>query len=76
MDIQSLKISIIQEVLKLENEVFIKDLENYLKRNKSEIAQNDLTAMPIEQFESEIEQSLDDIKNGRVVEVNELKKAT
>jgi len=75
MNIQSLKISIIQEVLNLENEAFIKDLENYLKQKKNEMAENNLTPMSMKQFESEIKQSLNDIKNGRVVEVSELKKA-
>jgi len=75
MDIKSLKISIIQEVLNLENEAFIKDLESYLKQKRNKIAENNLTPMSMKQFESEIEQSLNDIKNGRVVEVSELKKA-
>jgi len=74
MDLQSRKIILVQEVLRLQNEEIISGLENLLKRKKSELFEKKLTPMSIEQFNLEIDQSMSDSENGRISSATDLKK--
>lgn len=74
MDLQSRKITLVQEVLRLQNEEIISGLENLLRKKKSELFEKKLTPMSIEQFNHEIDQSLSDSENGRITSAIELKK--
>lgn len=74
MDLQSRKITLVQEVLRLQNEEIITGLENLLRKKKSELFEKKLTPMSIEQFNHEIDQSLSDSENGRITSAIELKK--
>lgn len=73
MDLQTRKLELIQEFLKIQSEDVITLLEKIL-RKENEASTNDyFKAMTIDEFNSRIDQSLEDSKNGRLIEVNELK---
>lgn len=74
MDIQSRKILIVQEILKLQNEDAVKDIALFVEKKKAQVSKNGFEPMSMDQFDNEIEQSLNDIENGRVVEVSQLLK--
>lgn len=73
MDIEARKISFVQEFLRLQNEEIISALENFLHKRKAELAEQNMSPMTTEQFNSEIDQSLDDAKNGRIIKASDLK---
>lgn len=73
MDIQTRKISFIQEFLKLQNEEIISGLETFLRKRRMELLESEMQPMSMEQFNADIDQSLADIKNGRITEANDLK---
>ncbi|WP_348823980.1 hypothetical protein [Flavobacterium aestuarii] len=74
MDLQARKIAFVQEFLSIESEEMISRLEKLLKNKKSGIEDIDFQPMTMEEFESRIDKSMDDSKNGRVIEANELLK--
>lgn len=72
MDLQTRKISFVKEFLAIENEGIISRLEKYLKKEKKTNIDNEFSPMTIKEFESRIDQSMEDSKNGRVIEANQL----
>lgn len=74
MDLQTRKITFIQEFLSIQNEEIVTRLENFLKKEKKNDADNEFSPMSIEEFEKRIDQSMDDSKNGRVIDANDLLK--
>ena len=73
MDLQARKISFVQEFLRLKNEEIISGLESMLKKRKSEIYENELKPMSLENFNKEIDQALEDSENDRVIKATDLK---
>ena len=73
MDLETRKISFVQEFLRLQNEEIISGLEKMLYKRKAELIENSLKPMSMEQFNNEIDQALDDSKNGRVIKATDLK---
>lgn len=73
MNLEARKLSFIQEFLRLQNEEIVSGLENLLRKRKIELIENDFKPMSIEQFNSEIDQSLDDSKNERLIKASDLK---
>tara|TARA_R110002050_G_scaffold109796_7_gene221243 strand:- start:5232 stop:5474 length:243 start_codon:yes stop_codon:yes gene_type:complete len=73
MDLETRKISFVQEFLRLQNEEIISGLEKMLHKRKAELIENSLKPMSMEQFNNEIDQALDDSKNGRVIKATDLK---
>ena len=73
MDLEARKISFVQEFLKLQNEDIILSLEQLLKKRKAETVEKNLKPMTIEQLNSEIDQAMEDSKNGRMVKASDLK---
>ncbi len=73
MDLQARKISFVQEFLRLKNEEIISGLESMLKKRKSEIYENELKPMSLENFNKEIDQALKDSENDRVIKATDLK---
>ncbi|MBC6409543.1 MAG: hypothetical protein GDA42_03660 [Ekhidna sp.] len=69
MDIQTRKIAFVQEFLKLQNEKAISRLESVLKTEKQE----EFQPMSIEEFNKRIDTSMEDAKNGKLIEASELK---
>lgn len=74
MDLETRKITFVQEFLKLQNEEIIGGLEKLLHERRMELLESELKPMSMEQFNANIDQSLEDSKNGRIIEANELKK--
>lgn len=73
MDIQSRKIEFMQEFLKIQSEEVISKLENILRKGKSNIENVDFKPMSIEEFNLRIDKSMNDSKNGKLIEASELK---
>jgi hypothetical protein len=73
MDLQSRKILFVQEFLNLQNEEIIQSLEDLLKFKKEEKSREEISPMNINQFYREIDQSLDDSEQERVLMASELK---
>lgn len=74
MDLETRKITFVQEFLRLQNEEIISGLEKLLRKKKKDLFEKKLTPMSLEQFNKEIDQSLDDSENERVISAKELKK--
>ena len=73
MDLQTRKLKLIQEFLKVQSEEVISQLEKILKKENTKSEQEGFRPMTIEEFNSRIDQSMDDSKNGRLIEANDLK---
>ena len=71
MDLQTRKISFVQEFLSIQSEEIIARLENILKKEKKINVDNEFSPMTMEEFHSRIDRSLEDSKNGRVTEMND-----
>lgn len=70
MDIQTRKIEFIQEFLKLQNEELISRLENLLRASKSK--NDDFKQMTIDELNSRVDQSMNDSKNDRLTNSDDL----
>lgn len=73
MDLEARKISFVQEFLRLESEEIVIHLEKILHKQKVELLDQEMKSMSIDQFNKEIDQSLDDAKNGRIISAKDLK---
>ena len=74
MDLQSRKISFVQEFLSIESEEIISRLENFLKKEKKVNTNKEFSPMTMEEFQNRINQSMEDSKNGRVISSKDLLK--
>ena len=72
MDLQTRKISFVQEFLNLQNEKIISLFENLLIKEKRKIPDKKLQPMTLEEFNNRIDISLEDSNKGRVTESSEL----
>ena len=72
MDLQTRKISFVQEFLNLQNEEIVSLLENLLKKEKNKIIEDELQPMTLDVFNERIDKSLEDSKEGRLTESDEL----
>ena len=72
MNIESRKLSFIQEFLNLQNEEIILQFEKLLRREKKKISSKELKPMTLEEFNSRIDTSLEDSEKGRLTESSEL----
>lgn len=73
MDLQTRKLKLIQEFLKIQSEEIISRLEKVLKKENLKAEQEDFKPMSVEEFNSRIDQSMEDSKNGRLIAASELK---
>jgi len=73
MDLQTRKLSFIQEFIRIQNEDIIIGLEKMLKKQKAEFYEKSLEPMSMEQFNTDIDQSLADSANDRVTNARDLK---
>lgn len=76
MDLESRKISFVQEFLRLQNEEIISGLEKLLRKRKAELVEKNLKPMTIEQYKDEIDLAMEDSKNGRMIKATDLKEKT
>jgi len=73
MDLQSRKIKFVQEFLKIQSEDVMAKLESILKIEHSDSKEKEVIPFTIEELNSRIRQSMEDSKNGKLIEDNELK---
>jgi len=73
MDLEARKISFVQEFLRLQNEEIISGLEALLRKRKAELIEESFKPMSMEQYDAEIDQALEDSKNGRMIKASDLK---
>jgi hypothetical protein len=72
MDLQTRKISFVQEFLNLQSEEIILQFEKLLRREKKKISSKELNPMTLEEFNNRIDTSLKDSEEGRLTESSEL----
>ncbi len=72
MDLQTRKIEFVKEFLKIQNEEIIARLEAILKNQHTQPSTT-TNPMTMEEFNSRIEQSIEDSKNDKVTKASELK---
>ena len=68
-----IKIVVDTEFLRLQHVEIVEGLEKMLRKRKVELIEKSFTPMSSEQFNAEIDQALDDSKNGRLIKVTDLK---
>lgn len=73
MDLEARKISFVQEFLRLQNEEIVSGLEKLLRKRKIELIEQNFKPMSMEKYNKEIDQALEDSKNGRMIKATDLK---
>lgn len=73
MDLETRKISFVQEFLRLQNEEIVSGLEKLLRQRKVELVERNLKPMTMEQYKNEIDLAMEDSKNGRMIKASDLK---
>ena len=73
MNLEARKISFVQEFLRLQNEEIVIGLEKLLHKRKAELIDNDMKPMSIEKFHADIDESISDSENGRLISASDLK---
>ncbi|MGY5846086.1 hypothetical protein ACW6QP_01595 [Salegentibacter sp. HM20] len=73
MDLDTRKILFVQDFLKLQNEEIIVALENFLLKRKLELLEENLKPMSVEEYERELDQAMEDSRNGRMIKASGLK---
>jgi len=72
MNIESRKLLLIQEFLRVDNEDIIIGLEKILKLWQSKHYEKEIKSMSLEQLNKEIDQALSDSHEGNVIKATEL----
>jgi hypothetical protein len=75
MDIQTRKINFVQEFLRLRNIKLIEKLEKILLEDKAKDYEANLKPMSVDNFNKMIDKSIDDAKQGKVINPRELKES-
>jgi hypothetical protein len=74
MDVQLKKIHFVREFLKLNNEQAIDKLESLLKSEKKRIFAQEKEPMNLDEFNKTIDDAEKDSKEGRLIDVDDLKR--
>lgn len=72
MDIQTRKISFVQDFLKLQDEKIISMFEKLLQKEQSQSFQEKIKPMTLEEFNTRIDKSLANSKAGKLTEASQL----
>ena len=75
MDLQTRKINFVQEFLRLRNIKLIEKLEKILLEDKAKDYEANLKPMSVDNFNKMIDKSIDEVKQGKVVNTRELKES-
>ena len=75
MDIQTRKINFVQEFLRLRNIKLIEKLEKILLEDKAKDYEANLKPISIDNFNKMVDKSIEDTKQGNVVNARDLKEA-
>lgn len=73
MDLETRKISFVQEFLRIDNEEIVCLFEELLRKRKAELIEKNFKPMTMEQYSNEIDQAMEDSKNGRMIKATDLK---
>jgi hypothetical protein len=73
MDLEARKISFVQEFLRLQNEEIVSGLEKLLHKRKAELIDHSFKPMTMNQYDLEIDQAMEDSRNGRIIKATDLK---
>ncbi|MEX0996154.1 MAG: hypothetical protein WDZ45_03805 [Flavobacteriaceae bacterium] len=73
MDLQTRKLELIREFLKIQSEEVVAQLEKILKKENKISEDENFKPMTIEEFKSRIDESMEDSRNGRLTEASEFK---
>lgn len=73
MDLEARKISFVQEFLRLQNEEIVNQLENLLHEQKVQLLDLEMKPMSRDQFNKEIDQSINDVAQNRITSSKDLK---
>ena len=73
MNLEARKISFVQEFLRLQNEEIVSGLEKLLRKRKAELIEKNFKPMTMEEYNAEIDQAMEDSKNGRMIKATDLK---
>lgn len=73
MDLEARKISFVQEFLRLQNEEIVNQLEKLLHEQKVQLLDLEMKPMSLDQFNNEIDQSINDVAQGRITSAKDLK---
>ena len=72
MNLETRKLSFIQEILRIQSEKTISRLETILRKEKTVIEFENVQPMTMKKFNQRIDKSLEDSKKGKLTEVNDL----
>ena len=72
MNLETRKLSFIQEILRIQSEKTISRLETILRKEKSVTEFENIKPMSVKKFNERIDKSLEDSKNGKLTEVSDL----
>ena len=72
MNLETRKLSFIQEILRIQSEKTISRLETILRKEKTLIEFENIQPMTMKKFNQRIDKSLDDSKKGKLTEVSDL----
>lgn len=75
MDIQTRKINFVQEFLRLRNIKLIEKLEKILLEDKAKDYEANLKPISIDNFNKMVDKSIEDAKQGYVIDARELKES-
>lgn len=75
MDIQTRKINFVQEFLRLRNIKLIEKLEKILLEDKAKDYEANLKPISIDNFKKMVDKSIEDAKQGNVIDARELKES-
>jgi hypothetical protein len=75
MDIQTRKLNFVQEFLRLRNIKLIEKLEKILLEDKAKDYEANLKSISLDNFNKMIDKSVEDAKQGNVVDARELKES-
>lgn len=73
MDLEARKISFVQEFLRLQNEEIVHQLEKLLHEQKVQLLDLEMKPMSLDQFNNEIDQSINDVAHDRITSAKDLK---
>lgn len=73
MDIQTRKLSFIQEFIKVADSYLLDKFEELMKQERNKTVEKEIKPMTIDEYEHRIFKALEDVKNKRVKHARELK---
>lgn len=73
MDLEARKILFVQEFLRLQSEEVVSGLENLLRKKRTELLEENMKPMSLQQFNKEIDQAIEDSEKGRLTKASDLK---